>query len=185
MRKVLDTVVPVLAVVVAVVMTTRQCGRGEGTSQGEVTVKTDTVYVTLRDTVKVRDTVYVDRHIVDTIYMMTVDSIIVGVPSEQRHYGGDGRYDLWISGIMPSMDSLNIYMDSKTVYIERDRMVKKKEGLQLYAGIGIGYCDRVVMPELSLMMKTGRGDIFGGRVGYCDMGLTYGISYHRIIKLKR
>lgn len=184
MRKVLDTVTLVLAVAAVFVMT-RRCGRGEGTSQGDVTVRTDTVFVTERDTLKVRDTVYVDRHIVDTIYMMTVDSIIVGVPSEQRHYGGDGRYDLWISGIMPRMDSLNIYMDAKTVYIERERTVEKERGLQLFAGIGMGYCDAVVMPEVSLMMKTARGDMFGARVGYCQTGMSYGVSYHRIIRFKK
>lgn len=106
----------------------------------ETVVLLDTLVV--RDTVRERYPVYIERTVTDTMLValtdtMTVsDTVYVRLPREQRIYR-DTNYAVWLSGFRPSLDSIEVYPSTryitKTVY--RD---SRKWGIGIQSGYGIG-----------------------------------------------
>mgnify|MGYP001776412385 CR=1 FL=1 len=81
--------------------------------------KTDTMLVSVRDTVTVRDTAY------------------VVVEREQRHYHGDD-YDAWVSGWRPALDSIMVYPETRYITSESISVTSRKRwGIGLQAGYGV------------------------------------------------
>lgn len=87
----------------------------------EVVVQTDTL--TVRDTVRETRPVYVDRKVTDTMLVAVTDTVTVSdtvymvLEREQRWYHGD-RYDAWVSGYSPQLDSIWVYPETR--YVTRD-----------------------------------------------------------------
>lgn len=142
----------------------------------EITL-TDTIYITKIDTLKIRDTVYRSKKIVDTMYVPNPnkDTVII-LPIEQKYYGKDNLYDLWISGVNPKLDSINIYNKTNTVYVntvtEREVLYKKCE---FYLGAGFNSFKDTFYPEVVLHFKTKNKWLISAKMGY-NKGLTYGMS---------
>jgi len=66
-----------------------------------------------------------------------VDSVLVEVPIESRHYSSP-EYDAWVSGYEPSLDSIKVYQ--RTEYItERVTLSKPPNKWELDAVAGIDY----------------------------------------------
>lgn len=123
-----------------------------------VKVKRDTVRVVKRDTVPklqpVHDTSYVVRYV--RIPIRTTDTVkprdSVDLAIEQKVYR-DSDYTAWVSGVMPSLDSLNIFRRRETVTIRetitrRERAPRLSVGVQ--AGYGFGIASRRVEPYVGL-----------------------------------
>lgn len=119
-----------------------------------VKVKRDTVRVYKYDTIPkskpVHDTSYVVRYV--RIPIKTSDTVevrdSVELPVEQKVYR-DSDYTAWVSGVMPSLDSLNIFRRRETVTIRetitrRERAPRLSVGVQ--AGYGYGFASRRVEP---------------------------------------
>lgn len=71
----------------------------------------------------------------DTLLMR--DSVLVEVPIESRHYNSP-EYDAWVSGYMPSLDSIKVYQ--KTEYItETITMMKPPNKWEFDVVGGIDY----------------------------------------------
>lgn len=107
----------------------------------ETVVELDTLVI--RDTVRERYPVYVERTVTDTMLVALTDTVRVSdtvyvrLPREQRIYR-DTNYVAWVSGYRPSLDSIEFYPSTryitKTVY----RDSRKRWGIGIQAGYGIG-----------------------------------------------
>lgn len=89
----------------------------------ETVVRLDTLVV--RDTVRERLPVYVERTVTDTMLVALTDTVRVSdtvyvrLPREQKVYA-DTNYTAWVSGFRPRLDSIEVYPSTryvtKTVY---------------------------------------------------------------------
>ena len=137
------------------------CENGKGRIEGRI--KTDTVRVTVVDTVVCRYPVAVDSLVVryvrvmvpvvrDTLHPICTDTIQVDVPITQKRYE-DSTYTAWVSGYEPSLDSIRVYSRKEVITINKtikeppNRFVISlnigygltlQHGLQPYVGIGLG-----------------------------------------------
>lgn len=95
--------------------------RGVKPPQTEFVVKTDTL--TVRDTIIERRPVYVTQTKTDTMLVTVRDTTVIHdttyivLDREQRHYRGD-RYDAWVSGCRPALDSIYVYPETR--YVTRE-----------------------------------------------------------------
>lgn len=124
-------------------------GYDAGTRSGwpaEVEVKPDTVFV--RDTFFIEKPVYKENKVVDTMYVHVRDTVVrndttyVRLPRESRTYG-DKRYTAVVSGYEPSLDRLDIYVESSVV---TERVVRKPKVNSLSAGIEAEYLNTFSLP---------------------------------------
>ena len=89
--------------------------------QAEVITRTDTL--TLRDTIRETRPVYVTNTETDTMLVAVTDTVTVSdtvymiLGREQRWYHGD-RYDAWVSGYRPQLDSIWVYPETR--YVTRE-----------------------------------------------------------------
>lgn len=89
--------------------------------QAEVVTKTDTLAV--RDTIREIRPVYVEKTRTDTMLVAVRDTIrlrdtlFVTIDREQRHYRGDD-YDAWVSGWRPALDSIRVYPETRYITTE-------------------------------------------------------------------
>ena len=122
-------------------------------------VRIDTLVVHKVDTLKIKNTVYHYETIIDTL------TILVPIPGKPEPIGVDlmkvqrefvsEKYKAWVSGVDPSLDSLDIYQDviEKTITItEREKTKRWGFGIQAgmtydlvrakpspYIGVGVSY----------------------------------------------
>jgi len=76
------------------------------------------------------------NHFVEVSNMMH-DTVAVEVPITSKHYGNE-RYDAWVSGFEPSLDSIKVYQ--RTEYItERVTLSKPPNKWELDAVAGLDY----------------------------------------------
>lgn len=123
---------------------------------GKSADQTDQFVEIRRDTVRLRDTVVIDRPVaaervtVGSILARGVivtdtcaalpDSVEVSLPVERVRYAGD-RYEAWVSGYRPSLDSLRIYGEDKVVssVIARGRRTRRRWGFGAAAGVAVTF----------------------------------------------
>ena len=112
----------------------------------EVKPQTDTVY--LHDTVRKYYPKYVERRVVDTVYFPVdttrADTTLVPLPVEERVYE-DSLYRAVVSGIMPSLDTIEVYSSTVVVTEEVTRWEETSPwSVGFSAGYGFGMNDGVV-----------------------------------------
>lgn len=90
--------------------------------------KVRTEYKWLTKVVNTTDTV--------TRYTVQHDSVLVEVPIESKHYHA-AEYDAYISGYMPSLDSIKVYQ--KTEYITETITKTKRKPWGVGINVGYGY----------------------------------------------
>lgn len=108
--------------------------------QPDVVIKTDTLVV--RDTVTMTELVPVIRRVVDTIHVevptVQHDTISVMLPREEVIYQ-DSSYFAVVSGFQPRLDTLKVFPETRTIYIEKTvKSPEKRWGLSLVGGGGFG-----------------------------------------------
>ena len=103
-------------------------------------VKTDTL--TVYDTTFIEKPYPVTEKVVETIYVPVTDTLhlhdttYVVLPRTQKEYS-DSTYHAWVSGFLPSLDSIAVYQ--KTKYITTTiREKPKRFGVGVQAGYGFG-----------------------------------------------
>lgn len=109
----------------------------------EAVTVSDTLVV--RDTVRERYPVYVERTVTDTMLVALTDTVTVSdtvyvlLPREQRVYR-DTNYVAWVSGFLPSLDSIEVYSVTRYVTKTVTKMddSRKRWGIGIQAGYGIG-----------------------------------------------
>lgn len=91
---------------------------------------------------------WLTRVTTDTVTRFSVvhDSVLVEVPIESRHYHAP-EYDAYVSGYMPSLDSINVYQ--KTEYITERVTLSKPPNrftIGLQGGYGYGFKSKTWEP---------------------------------------
>lgn len=108
----------------------------------ETVVGLDTLVI--RDTVRERYPVYVERTVTDTMLVALTDTVRVSdtvyvrLPREQRMYR-DTNYAAWVSGYRPRLDSIEVY--PVTRYVTKEIILPtpvKRWGIGIQAGYGVG-----------------------------------------------
>lgn len=91
------------------------------------TVKTDTLYIhdTIEIEVKKDSIVYVDKKVVDTLYLPTPQDTTI-IPIEQKHYQ-DTLADIWVSGYEANIDSIRYHIPQNTIYVEKTIEKQQKD----------------------------------------------------------
>lgn len=87
--------------------------------------------VVYHDTIVIHDTIektvtkiqYKNIKTVDTIYLQTPDTT-TALPVEQKHYA-DSLSDIWVSGYLPQIDSINYHIPQQTIYIDKVVEIEK------------------------------------------------------------
>ena len=118
----------------------------------EMKVKVDTLFI--YDTIFVEKPVIKKVEIIDTLLLpvpitdtlMLHDTVFVHLPIEQRQYG-DTRYNAWVSGYRPQLDSIRIYQQTEYITKEIKTATKPKRwGIGLQAGYGVSLYNGQVFP---------------------------------------
>lgn len=95
---------------------------------------------------------WLTRVTTDTVTRWSVqrDSVLVEVPIESKHYHAK-EYDAYISGYMPSLDSINVYQ--KTEYITEAVTLSKppnRFSIGLQGGYGYGFKSKQLEPYVGI-----------------------------------
>lgn len=123
----------VMVAVVGAIAIMGRCDRREP----QTPVAERVVRVVERDTVVVGQPVAVVCRRVDTVQVMTVDSVIVEAAREQREYSGDD-YHAWVSGVGPQLDSIHVYGLREREVVERlNADITRQRHWSFSAGIAI------------------------------------------------
>lgn len=127
---------------------------GRRSTQPVIDIQVDTITTVRIDTVHVTRPLYVRSKIIDTLKV--VDTLIsrdtLYIPITQRVYQ-DSNYTAYVSGYMPSLDSISLY--NRTVYRDITHVITPrpkrfglgvqvgygggKNGFSPYVGVGVSY----------------------------------------------
>lgn len=103
----------------------------------------DTTTITRIDTFKINKPVYIREVVIDTFYIAVLDTLRINdtlyqpIVKTQKYYTESGKYDAWVSGYRPALDSINVFQKTvkETVTI---RVPQKKWGVAAIGGYGVG-----------------------------------------------
>ena len=88
----------------------------------------------------------------DTVFRVNsvTDSVLVEVPIESRHYSAP-EYDAWVSGYMPSLDSINVYQKTESI-TETVTLSKppNRFSIGLQGGYGYGFKSKTWEPYVGI-----------------------------------
>lgn len=95
---------------------------------------------------------WLTRVTTDTVTRWSVqhDSVLVEVPIESKHYHAQ-EYDAWVSGYMPTLDSINVYQ--RTEYITETVTLSKppnRFSIGLQGGYGYGFKSKQLEPYVGI-----------------------------------
>lgn len=137
----------------------------------------DTTIVTKIDTIVNTDVRYVERRVVDTIYVTTNESGFGIVPMYDYHFKKNGIYDIWAYGYGVIMRNVTVYPMTRTVYV--NKTIEKeiiRKNWDCYLGLGISALNNKVIPNISIAVKTPNRWLLTANLGYCDIGVQYGFG---------
>jgi len=111
----------------------------------------DTVIVTRTDTIVRERPVYYATTVVDTVLVAVTDTVrlrdtlYMEVMREQKAYR-DTMYEAWVSGVRPALDSIRIYAPVQTITVtERVPVTRRTHwGIGVSAGYGATLQDKTV-----------------------------------------
>lgn len=115
----------------------------------EVVVQPDTVVVF--DTVEIEKPILKESKVVETMYVAIRDTVVkndttfIALPRESKTYG-DERFTAVVSGYKPSLDRLELYIESQTVTKYLIPKPEKPKMNFLSAGIEAAYMGAFSMP---------------------------------------
>ena len=133
-------------------------------------VKTDTVVVVRYDTLVVSKLVPVERLVVDTVYL----SGDISLPVERLRYSKENEYDIWVSGIKASVDSVRFYAPAIERTVTRTITVERKDGSWACVPyMGFKAFSGSVSPNIGLMLETPKSWVLGAEIGYSKAHKAY------------
>lgn len=141
---------------------------------------TDTVYITKIDTLEIVSPIFIKKKVVDTFFVYVNDSTNIPLPIEQKKYSAPDKYELYISGVNPNLDTIRVFnkKEYQTVTNTVTQTVYKNEW-RGYIGGQISTFDRQVIPTINLMAMSPKTLVFGVGVGIYDNKPVYqfNVSY--------
>lgn len=136
---------------------------------------TDTLLITRVDTIVEYQTKYVDKKVVDTIYIETNNEPVLSLPVVQKQYSQKGVYDLWISGVEPlNLDSTKIYQQVQTKVITNtitNTIVDNKA--HLYVSGGLNAFSGTLRPNVDISLSTKNKWLYGLEIGLDENSKVY------------
>ena len=129
-------------------------------------VKSDTIYISKIDTIKVYYPKYIEVSTKDTIYISRDTTLEV----KSKMYSEKDKYDVWISGIEPlALDSINVYREVKyetiTNTITRNRYINER---QLFLGGGIDVWGSKIYPKFGVSYKDKKDRLYSLDFSHID-----------------
>ena len=130
-------------------------------------ITSDTVYVTVYDTLFVDRPVPVERRVVDTVYMRMEDRNL-SLPVEQLRYNKEGVYDIWVSGVKASLDSVKVYVPTTERTVTRTVTVERvgRGSWACVPYMGFKTFEGSVSPNIGFMLETPKSWVLGAEIGY-------------------
>lgn len=152
------------------------------TNRKEVVIEktiSDTVYVTQIDTFYAPQPPSKRDTVLDTIYIENNAENGLKLPITQRYYSEKDRYDIWISGFNPNLDSVNIYNQTKFVTITNNNIKEVyPKTTALYFNLGTMYIGDKFAPKLGAGFKFKNDMIINANVGLYDKKLFYELGFN-------
>lgn len=138
---------------------------------------TDTVFVTKVDTLELVSPIFVTKKVVDTLIVYVNDSSKVSLPIEQKRYLEPDKYDLYISGVNPRLDTIRVF--NKTEY----QTITKTITNTVYPKVWSGYVSANVMsidtklaPSVNVMLVSPKKLMLGAGIGIYDNKPIYNVT---------
>lgn len=136
---------------------------------------TDTFLITKVDTIVKYKTKYVDKKVVDTLYIETNNNPVLSLPIVQKQYSQKGLFDLWISGIEPlTLDSTKIYQQVQTKVITNtitNTIIDDKT--HLFISGGINAFSGTLTPNIDISLSAKRKWLYSLEIGLDDKHKVY------------
>lgn len=180
MRTLVELIVIVLSL--ATICVTIKCCKQE--PETIIVTQSDTVVVIKYDTIRFESPVYVDRVVKDTFYVkVNADSVkkntqnnayYVKLEREQLHYSEKNKYDAWVSGFQPRLDSFVIYGKETTTSITKPLKNEKKWRCYTMLSYKNIYNTQSVSAGIQL---AGQKVLVGGEVGVLNNKVYYGVNF--------
>ena len=107
-----------------------------------------------RDTITLRDTVYIEKPVYKTKYITKVDTVYVNdtipiaLPVETKVYE-DSTYTAQVSGIRADLDWIKVYPKQTTIYEEKVVQIAQKQPLfEFKPAVGLGWGITTKKPDI-------------------------------------
>lgn len=141
---------------------------------------TDTVYRIKVDTLELVSPIFIEKKVVDTFFVYVNDSTNIPLPIEQKRYAESNKYELYISGVNPNLDTIRVF--NKTEYRTVTNTVTQtvyKNTWRGYIGGQISTFDSQMIPTINLTFTSPKSLAFGGGIGIYDNKPVYqfNVSY--------
>ena len=135
-------------------------------------ITSDTVLLVKHDTVFIEKPLYVERTTIDTVYIENGGSKL-SLPVEKLRYSEDGIFDIWVSGIEASLDSVRFYAPTVERTVTRTVTVERKPSWACVPYMGFKAFEGTVSPNIGLMLETPKSWVLGAEMGYSKPRSTY------------
>ena len=135
-------------------------------------ITSDTVLLVKRDTVFIERPVYVERMTIDTVYIENGNGKL-SLPVEKLRYSEDGIFDIWVSGIKASLDSVRFYAPTVERTVTRTVTVERKPSWACVPYMGFKAFEGTVSPNIGLMLETPKSWVLGAEMGYSKAYKTH------------
>lgn len=163
----------ILSLLVSAVVITKSCC--DSNTDSVIITKTDTIIEYKHDTLVYEKPKYVYKTKIDTqiIFINKKDSVYL--PIEQKYYSEKEKYDIWVSGYEPNLDSVKIYPKTirESVIIETKETIEKTN---VYVTLGFNAFSGGFIPEVGVSITTKKKWLIGAKIGYYDKNLVYGAT---------
>lgn len=136
----------------------------------------DTITVIRIDTFIERFPHFISEKIVDTVFIAKTSENAFKLPITQRYYNTDS-YQAWVSGYRPNLDSINVF--NKVVTHTVNHTITKEiypKTVDWYLNIGSMFIDKNVAPYLGINVKFKNNIIVGANAGVYDKEMFYGFN---------
>lgn len=136
----------------------------------------DTITVIRIDTIRERIPHFISEKVLDTIFVEKVPENVLKLPITQKYYNTDS-YQAWVSGYKPNLDSINVFnkVVVRTVNHTIDRVVYPKS-IDWYLNAGSMFIDKKAAPYLGINVKFKNNIIVGANAGVYDKEMFYGFN---------
>lgn len=137
-------------------------------------ITTDTIVHERYDTIIVHNPIFIERELIDTIYVKTDSVGNAIIPISSYRFFEQDKYDITATGFNVALDKVSVFPKTKhsiiTNTIEKEVLVYKWD---IYGGIGISYIGKDFSPNIGVMVKSPQKWMIGAKVGIYDKRPTY------------
>lgn len=146
--------------------------------------KNDTTVIVEYDTLRIKEPVYIYKTTTDTMFVEIIQENVkkdtqngkyyVKLNREQLHYSEKNKYDAWVSGFQPRLDSFVIYSKETTTSITKTLRNEKK--WRYYTTLSYKNINNKQVVGAGLQVA-GKKVLFGGEVFLLNNKVCYGFNF--------